>query len=191
MQANISPFAIYLVLSDRRAKSDRQSCRGGPNIQHSWDHPPAVSTGSDRSRMDSLLSAIQLSYILHKLFSAECRLNNILVAYSLALTVPNNRWFPSCLLGIPYPNVKQVALGIADGAAGEWRLVEWTNTPHHWSISWFSFAWFFMAYLVLVVGALPYDPSNSGFVDTLSPGNAWIWLCPVAVGWPSDRPHSH
>ena len=134
-----------------------------------------------------------------------------LAAYSLALTVLNNRWLTQRFSHISYPNVRhvirimdslqQAALKINNHSGllcslvvlpendGWWReLAMWLDFPHTWSIAAAtSVVWVLLAYLFTVIGAFmghsPDPAGQSGSSDGQSIGTVWLWLLPVVIGW--------
>jgi hypothetical protein len=132
-----------------------------------------------------------------------------LAAYSLALTVLNNRWITQLFSKYKDPNAKNavriltnlqqsplrvetddvlLASLIMLPQNDEWwkELVLWLEYPHTWSISAAtSVTWVTFTYISTIVHYLTQDVQNTSpngdGVGSIGP--IWFWLLPIVVGW--------
>ena len=130
----------------------------------------------------------------------------VLTAYSLALTVLNDRWIHQLFSKYKYPNAKHAARILSNLQQSPLRvdtddvllaslimlpqndkwweeLVVWLDYPHTWSISVAtSITWVTFTYISTIVHYLTQDTNlNGDGVGSIGP--LWFWLLPIVVGW--------
>ncbi|EDR06177.1 uncharacterized protein LACBIDRAFT_328972 [Laccaria bicolor S238N-H82] len=130
-----------------------------------------------------------------------------LAAYSLILTVLNNRWVTRQFTQYTFPNVRDavriltslqqspirvvkddgfLASLIVLSQNDKWwsQLAEEIDYSHNWSISAAtSIAWVVIAYVFSVLDTFIAGVDTSIHSNGLGVGSLWLWLLPIVVGW--------
>jgi hypothetical protein len=136
-----------------------------------------------------------------------------LAAYSLILTVLNNRWVTKRFTPYTYPNVRNAVRILSSLQQSPIRVVKddgllaslivlhqndkwWTELAgaidysHRWSISAAtSIAWVVIAYMFSVLDTFIAGVDTSIHSNGLGVGSLWLWLLPIVVGWLQFSPN--
>lgn len=127
-----------------------------------------------------------------------------LAAYSLALTVLNERWIAQRFAAYSYPNIKSAVqiLGslqqaplivtktnsllaslvvLPDNDAWWSELAVWLDYTHTWSVSVVvSITWVIIAYVITLIDVFTHMTNRSSHTAI---GCLWLWSLPIVIGW--------
>ncbi|KAK1217199.1 hypothetical protein PQX77_020152 [Marasmius sp. AFHP31] len=130
-----------------------------------------------------------------------------LAAYSVAITVLNERWIVRLFNSYSYPNRRNavrilgslqqspIRIGtdhrllaslvvLPENDAWWCELVAWLDYAHTWSISAASFiAWVVVTYAFTIANSFADDITTKTDINGQSVGSVWLWLIPIVFSW--------
>ncbi|KAJ8073074.1 hypothetical protein PM082_019942 [Marasmius tenuissimus] len=130
-----------------------------------------------------------------------------LAAYSVAITVLNERWLVRLFNSYSWPNRRNavrvlsslqqspIRIGtdrrllaflvvLPENDAWWSELVAWLDYAHTWSISAASFiAWVVITYAFTIANSFAGDVTTKTAINGQSVGSIWLWLIPIVFSW--------